>query len=622
MPSVSSVELTNTFDDWRNRTNDIVTEINKANSVDPTSAIVFANSTSGFQVSEVVSDSVTGTLVTGTRLTFTGGNINFTSANTTSLGNVHQTHILGGTAIDVASPSLADTSISNTFIYNSKVDLNGQKFVTGSSTMDFDGATITSLGTISSANLTATVDAAILLTNPSINVNSETVGGITLSAGTHDFNGANIQNMYMNTSRVQSSTVEASNVVVNGAGFLVSTNAVALAIDVGLSHTSNVGIGKYTEVSTNIGSEKRPTSSKGKLHIRTEYAAASDYAAWDGSSGTITSFEVDTFADELVLESNTDAGMTILCNTASNGVIAFADIDDTDIGFVTYDHTNDRMMIGANAANAFMIDSEFGSSVQIPGNRTLGTQAGKLHVNVGATDGTTGLYIDSNDDDQKAIQIDADQTSVNVVNITTTTLTSGSAIAIDDNSASTGERTLIDIKQNHASATGGTALKIATDGMKAVDIVQNKTDKVALNVSASGVQTEPLVSFINSGDADDITLFVKNARTDQGLIMQVANNSTTGAFVVSANGNIGINDSTPTFKMDVNGTFRTTGAATFGSTLSVTSGVTLSSTLGVSGIATFTSGTGTTTIIGNSVISDGVECRLKVLDSDGSLINS
>jgi len=622
MPSVSSVELTNTFDDWRNRTNDIVTEINKANSVDPTSAIVFANSTSGFQVSEVVSDSVTGTLVTGTRLTFTGGNINFTSANTTSLGNVHQTHILGGTAIDVASPSLADTSIANTFIYNSKVDLNGQKFVTGSSTTNFDGATITSLGTISSANLTATVDAAVLLTNPSINVNSETVGGITLSAGTHDFNGANIQNMYMNTSRMQSSTVEASNVVVNGAGFLVSTNAVALAIDVGLAHTSNVGIGKYTEVSTNIGSEKRPTSSKGKLHIRTEYAAASDYAAWDGVSGTISTFNVDTFADELVLESNTDAGMTILCNTASNGVIAFADTDDTDIGFVTYDHTNDRMMIGANAANAFMIDSEFGSSIQIPGTRTLGTQAGKLHVNVGATDGTTGLYIDSNDEDQKAIQIDADQTSVNVVNITTTTLTSGSAIAIDDNSASSGGRTLIDIKQNHASATGGTALKIATDGMKAVDIVQNKTDKVALNVSASGVQTEPLVSFINSGDADDITLFVKNARTDQGLIMQVANNTTTGAFVVSANGNIGINDSTPTFKMDVNGTFRTTGAATFDSTLSVTSGVTLSSTLGVSGIATFTSGTGTTTIIGNSVISDGVECRLKVLDSDGSLINS
>ena len=45
MPSVSVVELTNTFDDWRNRTNDVITEINGANSVDPTSAIVYANST-------------------------------------------------------------------------------------------------------------------------------------------------------------------------------------------------------------------------------------------------------------------------------------------------------------------------------------------------------------------------------------------------------------------------------------------------------------------------------------------------------------------------------------------------------------------------------------------------
>ena len=74
MRSVSVVELTNTFDDWRNRTNDVITEINGANSVDPTSAIVYANSTSGFQVNEVVSDSLTGTAISGTRLIFTGGN--------------------------------------------------------------------------------------------------------------------------------------------------------------------------------------------------------------------------------------------------------------------------------------------------------------------------------------------------------------------------------------------------------------------------------------------------------------------------------------------------------------------------------------------------------------------
>ena len=117
MPSVSSVELTNTFDEWRQRTNDIVTIINAANSADPASAITFANSLGGFSINSVTTNSVTGTLVTGTRLTFTGGNVNFTSANVTSAGNVHQMHILGGTAIDVSLASLADTSISNTFIF-------------------------------------------------------------------------------------------------------------------------------------------------------------------------------------------------------------------------------------------------------------------------------------------------------------------------------------------------------------------------------------------------------------------------------------------------------------------------------------------------------------------------
>ena len=130
-----------------------------------------------------------------------------------------------------------------------------------------------------------------------------------------------------------------------------------------------------------------------------------------------------------------------------------------------------------------------------------------------------------------------------------------------------------------------------------------------------------MVSFINSGDADDMTLYVKNSRSDGGAIMQVANSSFI-PFQVSANGNIGVNTTSPTFKLEVAGTFRSVGAATFSSTMSVTSGVTFSSTLGVSGDATFTSGSGTTTIKGNSIISDGVQCRLKVLDSDGTLINS
>ena len=44
------------------------------------------------------------------------------------------------------------------------------------------------------------------------------------------------------------------------------------------------------------------------------------------------------------------------------------------------------------------------------------------------------------------------------------------------------------------------------------------------------------------------------------------------AFVVNSSGDVGINDTTPTYKLDVNGTLRATGAATFNSSVSKASG--------------------------------------------------
>jgi hypothetical protein len=49
-------------------------------------------------------------------------------------------------------------------------------------------------------------------------------------------------------------------------------------------------------------------------------------------------------------------------------------------------------------------------------------------------------------------------------------------------------------------------------------------------------------------------------------------------FNITNNGNIGINDTTPLFTLDVNGTLNATGATTLGSTLAVTGAVTLSTT--------------------------------------------
>jgi hypothetical protein len=52
----------------------------------------------------------------------------------------------------------------------------------------------------------------------------------------------------------------------------------------------------------------------------------------------------------------------------------------------------------------------------------------------------------------------------------------------------------------------------------------------------------------------------------------------TNRLYINFNGDIGINDDTPSFKLDVNGTFGVTAAATLSSTLAVTDAVTLSTT--------------------------------------------
>lgn len=516
MPNISSVELTNTFDDWRNRTNDSITIINGANSASPTSALVYANSLGGFQVSEVTSATVTGTLLTGTRLVMTGGNVNFTSANTQSLGNVHQVHVLGGTSIDVSTPATADSSIANSFIYNSKINLNGQKFISGDATIDLEGATVTNLGSVAKFTATAISDEDVLITNPSIVMNSGSVGGLTISSGTHAFTGSVITAGTFDGALHANGTVEKSNVVVNGASFLVSTNSVALAVDVG---TSNVAIGKFTEISTSIGTQKRPTSSKGRLHVRTELAT--------GSSGSATAVEAG--ADELVLENENYVGMTFLSDNASNAHIAFGDPDDTDSGGILYNHATDDLHIVNEGANTAIFQNNFGGALQIAGGDTLGTTAGKLHVNVGSSDGTTGLYIDSNDIENHAIKIDGKQTTSHVMYADTDSLTTGSILQMRDTSDSSGPRNVLRVNQTHTDA-GGVGASIETVGMMGLQVLQQKTDNTSTN-----------------------TVFIKSTSgTATQKTLEVANSSGSMMTVV-AGGGVGINDNTPSYKLDVNG---------------------------------------------------------------------
>jgi len=554
MPSISEVALTNTFDEWRTISNHLVSNVNAANSSDPTTSIVFANSTGGFAVNTVTTNTATGTLTTGTRLVFTGGNVNFSTSNVASLGNVHQVHILGGSTVTGDSPS---SSIANVQLNNSEINLNGKNFsANGSSTIDLENATISNLGTITTADINGgTVDgAAITCTGATDLLTLSQSGG----SNPHVFTGAQISGGTFTGATQNAGLSHSSNVSVNGAGFLATTNSTCLGLDAGAS--TNVAIGKFPEIDVARSGDTNhvPTSSKSRVHIRTDFAA-----------GSAAATAVVASADELTIEGNTAVGMTLLSNTASNAHIAFGDSADADAGGIIYNHNTNQMHFVGAGANTVMFDDTAGGCIQIPGGGTLGTTAGKLHINVGSTDAKTGLFIDSNDADRIALEIDGEQTTMNAVSFDVDALTSGhgltvhtgigtattqamtgSLFAVNDNNSSTNSRDIVGIVQEHADATGTTALSIRTDSGRGIFVDQNANNVAmlvdaendeansvqivsdalstgsALTVSSTATHSGNLVSLISDGAATGTTLYARSdATTNTTNMILVANSS-------------------------------------------------------------------------------------------------
>ena len=179
---------------------------------------------------------------------------------------------------------------------------------------------------------------------------------------------------------------------------------------------------------------------------------------------------------------------------------------------------------------------------------TVGTKMESLEVEQSTTGGVAGAFkVDNNDTDKQAIvveaaNIDADVMDVTMdavttakgIDITADGLTTGSALYIDSDSSSTSTRSIASVIQNHASATGSTALTLQSDAGRGLFIDSNlaaggpslEIDSEHTTTNAISINSDPTTT----GTVIDIS--VDGLTTGGGLKIDSDSSSTSARNLV------------------------------------------------------------------------------------------
>ncbi len=295
-------------------------------------------------------------------------------------------------------------------------------------------------------------------------------------------------------------------------------------------------------------------------------ATANAFAHIYNAQQTITAAAGVT-ANVFTITSAAGAGntATLINNGVTSGTILSVTSTSTDTtARKLVQITNDAA--AATGATALSIQSDGGRGIFVDSNLAAGLPS---------------LEIDSEHTTANAVIINADATTTaTAIQVDTDALTSGSALTINENSSSTTARNIMQIVQDHASATSSTALAIQSDGGRGLFIDSNlaagkpsieidsehttantviiKSDAIttgsALQISSTGTHSGNLVSFISDGAATGPTLHMRSdASSGSVKVLQVAN-STADIFSVTQAG-----DATVGNDLTISGDFVVTG---------------------------------------------------------------
>ena len=159
--------------------------------------------------------------------------------------------------------------------------------------------------------------------------------------------------------------VKGTNTIGGGGGIAFDTSASEsdttkyLATIVGIRNSLNNGSNDlvfsttHTGTGGNLPNEKLRITSDGNVGIGTDDPDGKLHV-FKGFAGNVTA---DSDANNIVIESDTDPGVSFLSPNDEQARIKFADPDDTDVGAITYNHNDDTLSLTAGGTNVIGITS-------------------------------------------------------------------------------------------------------------------------------------------------------------------------------------------------------------------------------------------------------------------------